>query len=61
MALQSSSRNTNLYTLTDNNKKLMKTGDPERQNKTKSKREKKNFLDPGNWEMIDFIGFRSYA
>ena len=48
--LQSSSRNTNLYTLTDNNKKLMKTREEIQRNRAraKAKKKKKNFLDPCN-------------
>ena len=41
--LQSSSRNTNLYTLTDNNKKLMKTREEIQRNRTRA-RAKKNFF-----------------
>ena len=39
--LQSSSRNTNLYTLTDNNKKLMKTREEIQRNRARAKAKKK--------------------
>ena len=46
--LQSSSRNTNLYTLTDNNKKLMKTREEIRRNRTRprarAKKKKKKII-----------------
>ena len=47
--LQSSSRNRNLYTLTDNNKKLMKTREEIQRNRTRARAKKKFFfLDPCN-------------